>query len=543
MGNKDDVTGDLCGSPITRTAGMTTLDRSSSASWTLPVAVITLLTVFIGFQPIPFDPDLWFHLAGGQYILEEGHVPHADPFSFTKNGQLWVPHSWLFDIVTYALWTGIGPRATEAVFACIFAVTMLISLAVMSRFGVRPIIATGICAAIAIGAANTRGIRPQVLSLLLCNIVILLCIDHVKRPSRRILYLCPPLFLLWAQVHGACVMGVAVLGLWSIGQTIDAWRSKALDTKKTDLLILAGAAVGAAATILITPHRISHYQYALLTMGLTCLKETTEWQAPQLLPLAVPDIYYYLLLAGVIAAQVRVQKMPSMAALGLCAALLVLGFTGVRHIPLACIAAVPLLSERLGRTNHETAKTKRDSVFGPVASVFRSSRFRLGTGIACAICISLAWRFPDAIDKRYEAAEPVIGARVLATLGTGRNVFTTYNTGSYVLWSAPQRLRVMVDSRADVYGDAVVYEAMRAQSGDGWEELFKRNNISAVVVQNGDRLAKILNDDERWITVAEDKSARTFVRVASVSLAVGESCETSPDETNRDRANPNRNSG
>jgi hypothetical protein len=35
------------------------------------------------------DPDLWWHLRTGQWIVETGHVPHTDPFSFTRQGRPW----------------------------------------------------------------------------------------------------------------------------------------------------------------------------------------------------------------------------------------------------------------------------------------------------------------------------------------------------------------------------------------------------------------------------------------------------------------------
>ena len=37
------------------------------------------------------DPDTWWHLRTGQWILENGAVPDADPFSFTVPGAPWLP--------------------------------------------------------------------------------------------------------------------------------------------------------------------------------------------------------------------------------------------------------------------------------------------------------------------------------------------------------------------------------------------------------------------------------------------------------------------
>ena len=54
------------------------------------------------------DPDLWWHLRTGQWIVETGHVPHSDPFSFTRAGHAWVSHEWLSEVVSYELWKHAG---------------------------------------------------------------------------------------------------------------------------------------------------------------------------------------------------------------------------------------------------------------------------------------------------------------------------------------------------------------------------------------------------------------------------------------------------
>src|ERR1022692_1726503 len=55
------------------------------------------------------DPDLWWHLRTGQWIVETGHVPHSDPFSFTRAESAWVSHEWLAEILFYELWQHGGP--------------------------------------------------------------------------------------------------------------------------------------------------------------------------------------------------------------------------------------------------------------------------------------------------------------------------------------------------------------------------------------------------------------------------------------------------
>ena len=62
--------------------------------------------ILIGLYAIPAifvmtpitDPDIWWHLRTGQWIVEHGAVPMTDPFSSYGMGKPWIAYSWLFEI-------------------------------------------------------------------------------------------------------------------------------------------------------------------------------------------------------------------------------------------------------------------------------------------------------------------------------------------------------------------------------------------------------------------------------------------------------------
>jgi hypothetical protein len=245
-----------------------------------------------------------------------------------------------------------------------------------------------------------------------------------------------------------------------------------------------------------------------LTSGLQFLKSrVAEWQAPRL-GLHVPDVYFYALLAGVSIALLRGKRNVGWAPLLLFGGLTWLGFSATRHIPLVCIGSVPLLADALARREDHAARPA-GATWRPLATL----------GVLTAILLTVCWRFPCEVRTRYRLAEPVKGARALATMNMPLNVFTTYNTGSYVLWAAPERLRVFVDSRADVYGDALLRQADRTGSGQDWQQVFTRWRIDAAVLERSEPLADILAGDDRWRLLAEDPDELTFVRKDLAPLA------------------------
>ncbi|MCG3128003.1 MAG: hypothetical protein CHACPFDD_02876 [Phycisphaerae bacterium] len=474
----------------------------------MPRAVAVVLAALIGFVPIPRDPDLWFHLADGEYILTHGHVPQRDPFSFTRRDAPWVPHSWLFDVLAAASFRTSGARGAEAGMALVFAGAIAISFEILRRRGVPPMTALGLCGLVAIGAGNARGVRPQVFSLLFANIVLLWLVMHAERRRAWLPWALGLLLVIWAQFHSACVMGVLVVLLWWAGRTIEAVFARTIRELGAELRGLLLAAIVSAVAILATPHVMTHYQYVLLTMRLAYLHEhVEEWQAPAALAWELPDIYAYVLLAGVLALLARTARRAGWAETAVGGAMIVLALSGVRHIALAWIAAVPLAAARLGT---------QDS--GAMRALPVGWRGRWATTIAVGGVLLAFWRYPCDAGARYLAVEPVRGTAALAELGRPLRVFTTYNTGAYVLWAGAGRLAVFVDSRADVYGDALLRRAEKAQQGVGWEATFEEFAVEVAVLERGDRLAGILRGATGWRVLAEDANALTFVRRAAAGM-------------------------
>ena len=57
------------------------------------------------------DPDIWWHLRTGQWILEHHAVPLTDLFSLYGADKPWIAYSWLFDTAMAALFSRWGLAA------------------------------------------------------------------------------------------------------------------------------------------------------------------------------------------------------------------------------------------------------------------------------------------------------------------------------------------------------------------------------------------------------------------------------------------------
>jgi hypothetical protein len=177
--------------------------QSRSIFFTFDRLMATLLFLAIALAALlmPAQNDTWWQLRAGREMWLTGQVLLHDTFSHTVNGAFWPNHEWLSQVLFYGIYALGGMPLVTIVSAC--AVTaawllvwrltpgstrarfLLISLAVVS-------------------ASSIWSPRPQVLSLLLLALTVSLLRD------RRYVWL-PMVFLVWANLHGAVVMGVLVL--------------------------------------------------------------------------------------------------------------------------------------------------------------------------------------------------------------------------------------------------------------------------------------------------------------------------------------------
>ena len=56
--------------------------------------IIVLLLILIMAVRTPLDTDMWWHLRAGEETWQNKEVYSIDTFSFTREGEKWINHSW-----------------------------------------------------------------------------------------------------------------------------------------------------------------------------------------------------------------------------------------------------------------------------------------------------------------------------------------------------------------------------------------------------------------------------------------------------------------
>src|SRR2546423_6184058 len=231
---------------------MVNKDYSSDAVWR-PLAVVAGLVVTAAavllYANRELAGDLFWLLAAGRYV--DGHgAGLRDPFLTIAHGRHWYNQQWLSEWLLFRVERLGGVRLVSLVYALVLGGT-LAPLAWGCRRR-RLVLVLG-AFVLFLGSAVCV-LQPRAAGLSLLAFALVVTIVYAARRSRAWLLLLPPLFALWANLHGAFLAGLLFVGLSALGAAIArrGGRRPRLRLRPAGPL-LAPAAAGPAAPLTTPP--------------------------------------------------------------------------------------------------------------------------------------------------------------------------------------------------------------------------------------------------------------------------------------------------
>src|SRR6266481_4334164 len=395
------------------------------------------------------DPDLWWHLRTGQWIVETGHIPHSDPFSFTRAGHAWVSHEWLSEVVFYELWKH-GGAAALIVFSAIITTAgfMLLYLRCLLFCGGEKHWAAAATAFGALASAPSWGVRPQMFTFTMASLLLWLlesgnkpeCGNKNKEARPRLLLWIPPLFLLWLNLHAGFALGLALLFAYGLGLIMETaagntpWQEVRPIVLRVMLLLLACLAL-----VPLNPSGAQLYHYPFDTLRSPGMRSfIVEWFSPDFHDwLYRPFLLLWLLLLTALASSRSRPKgrvivpllLTSFAALD-----------AVRHIPIFVLAAIPVIAAALPDASASSAFSQRRPDASRLRPLFNGTVLILIAALALVKWVSLA-RNEDA---REAEQYPQRAVAFLQASAQPQRIFVYYDWGGYAIWKLYPEYRVFV---------------------------------------------------------------------------------------------------
>jgi hypothetical protein len=450
------------------------------------------------------DPDLWWHLRTGQWIVENGHIPHTDVFSFTRAGYPWISHEWLSEVAFYEIWKHIG-AAGLIIFAAI--VTSAGFAFLYLRCPGKSYWAAAATALGALVAAPSWGVRPQMFTFTLASLLLWLIERGEQRP--KLLFWIPPLFLLWLNLHAGFALGPALLLAYGIGLILETatgntpWPQVRPIVLRVLLLLLACLAL-----VPLNPSGAQLYRYPFDTLRSPGMRSfIVEWFSPNFHDwLYRPLLLAWLLLLTALASSRSRLKGRVLVPLMLVS---VAALDAVRHIPLFVLVAIPVIAAALPGNREPEAISERL----PVVSRFRPL-FNGAVLILLAVLALVKWVGLIRNQATHEAE--LFPQKAVAFLQAGeypKRVFVYYDWGGYAIWKLYPKYQVFVDGRADLYGDDLMHQfSTAAQLRTGWRDVLDNWKVDAVLVPSSSALAQALLLDANWRVEVKDPKQILLLR-------------------------------
>jgi hypothetical protein len=413
----------------------------------LRIAHLRLLVPFVVIAwraglPLGDNSFLW-HVRAGTEQLKLGRVLTTDPFSFTALGRPWRTQSWLADLAY-----GWLERTTGGIEWVLVMKLVLMTLTV-AVLGVVVYRVLGGHNGLTLGAlllivwqATPFGIaRPALIGYLLLALSVAFVLMR-KRP----LWLLPPLFWLWASIHGTFPVGLALL-------LLDAIRRRS--RRQAVAVAVAGLATA------FTAHGIGVWWIVLQFFeNRGALDLISEWQPPDFTnPFLIPLV---IAMVGVLFAAVAGRL--KAADLWIVVPFMLFGLVAERNVWPAFIVLVPFA----------------------VAALPPRGQVREGRGesyvINWAIAIVMLAVGVMGVAHPVELSEERFpSAAALAALEPGP-LYNGSAVGGYLIYADWPEHPVFIDDRAELYGAEGFQRFQDVKSGLGVEETFADLDIRQVLV-------------------------------------------------------------
>ncbi len=159
------------------------------------------------------DPDIWWHLADARIISSTHHMIWTDPYSFTAVGQHWIDWEWFSELFYWFSYNAFGLRGIYLL--TWLALSANIVFVYWRGYWLGRNANAALIAAIVGFVLMTVNSGPRMIAFAyLAMSAEMAILEAAERGKKKLVWLLPPLFCLWINLHGTWLFGIGLLGLY-----------------------------------------------------------------------------------------------------------------------------------------------------------------------------------------------------------------------------------------------------------------------------------------------------------------------------------------
>jgi len=399
------------------------------------------------------DPDLWWHLSTGSWILQNHAIPRTAIFSQFPSLP-WVDSSWAFDLLT-ALCMRIWGLSGLPVLLMLLQVAIAIAIFTLAggRRNFWPAVILSVLAQYSIAPISPR---PAMCSLVLLSCELMLLLNARRTGDPRSLFWLPLVFVIWVNLDRQFCYGLVVLALFWMAIVIEQLcRRQGITWFETGLpdipIVMTSAAVGASllATIL-SPYGYRSY----LPAWLNATNSASDRFFPGLHSMRFrrPQDYLLMLLAMTAFFALGRRRSRDLFLISLLAISAVISFRYQRDNWLVLVAAVAIVGNAIPAATTAPAEARQKLRLQKLTT----------TAFVFLVIVMLVLRLPGKNDVhsgellllKIGRTFPISAADYIRQNRLPQPLFNAYAWGGFLTWALPE-YPVLIDGRTDLYGDAI----------------------------------------------------------------------------------------
>jgi hypothetical protein len=427
--------------------------------------LLVWLAVLSLFQQKGFhDPGSLWHIKVGERILDHGFM-RTDPFTFTHENQPWIPQQWGAEVLMALLHRAGGLDLLLLTFATGVAALFTWIFARMRQAGMHWALAGVLTGACLFPGTFHYFVRPHMFTIAFLAWTMACLVEYDRgRAGRGRLAGLVPLFVVWTNLHGGVICGIASLGLatagWLVlfvlgrGSPVRSWRTAGL---------LSAIGVACCLAPLVNPFGLEMVNTWKRLVASGVIKEVVEEHKPIDLTSATGLVVagfgsiYLVLFAGTLPSRPRVTWLIPVF-------WFLMTFTGIRQGPLFVITGALVIPDlwphtvwcRLLRKYGDSLVVDPASVPRPGWAAFAlpAAAVLLALGLQLnGVQVPLVGKGWARLDPAFVPVEltPVL-EEYARTNGPNARVYNDANLGGYLIYHVPD-LKIFMDDRFEQYSD------------------------------------------------------------------------------------------
>jgi len=476
----------------------------------LQLAALVLLLAFMAALAFAAkttvrDPDIWWHLKVGDWMIQHQAVPYVGIFSRTAGAHPWVAYSWGYEVLlalAYA-WFGLNGIAAFGI-----VLTMAVSFTLfwmLHRLSGSFWLAWSLSFVGSLAYLFSLMPRPVFFSMILFNVVLGLLLEAQRGGRIELLYWLPVLFAIWANLHIQFLYGLLAVGLFTGAELLRKLAVKAgIAPGVTHPAPLPLPPLVAVFLASIAATCVGPYSYHLSRVVKAYLNSRApNFMIQEMAAFSFRSFTHYILLLLMAAAFYFVGRRhePALFKLALLIVASVMSFHSQHDAWFLGISAVACIADLPGRKPHNLP-------------VLRFREMAAGGAILAVLVIFIgrqAGIAPEDLDREVSRVYPVNAANFVRENRLPGPLYNNLDWGGFLIWYLPE-YPVAVDGRNELYGDEIDLRTYKSAQGDSYTDDPYLNESALVLLPKQIPLANLLAVDRRFHVIYQDQIAVVFAR-------------------------------